>query len=168
MDSIEITILRTGAATAVAAKYLAREDAYVATICGCGNQGRISLKALTKVRPIEQVYAFDIDHHQAERFAAELAGELRLEAQAVRNLPDAVRPALPSLSARHCPLQWSIFMLQTTYVSHDHLLPLIVFLQKRDPVEVVLMFGGKRRCVVDVVEFLNLTVRDWNYLLAVF
>jgi len=91
MDSIEITILRTGAATAVAAKYLAREDARVATICGCGNQGRISLKALTKVRQIEQVYAFDIDHYQAERFAEELAGELRLEAQAVRDLPDAVR-----------------------------------------------------------------------------
>ena len=38
MDSIEITILRTGAATAVAAKHLAREGSQVATICGCGNQ----------------------------------------------------------------------------------------------------------------------------------
>ena len=46
MDSIEITILRTGAATAVAAKYLALDDASVITICGCGNQGKITLKAL--------------------------------------------------------------------------------------------------------------------------
>src|SRR5436305_11370440 len=36
MDSIEITILRTGAATAVAAKYLSRENARTALICGCG------------------------------------------------------------------------------------------------------------------------------------
>ncbi|HET7038897.1 MAG TPA: hypothetical protein VFH97_03360, partial [Gemmatimonadales bacterium] len=36
LDSIEITALRTGAATAVAAKYLARPDAGTATICGCG------------------------------------------------------------------------------------------------------------------------------------
>ena len=57
MDSIEITILRTGAATAVAAKYLAPVNAKTATICGCGNQGRISLKALMKVRKIEKAYA---------------------------------------------------------------------------------------------------------------
>ncbi|HST21170.1 MAG TPA: ornithine cyclodeaminase family protein, partial [Blastocatellia bacterium] len=36
MDSMEITIIRTGAATGLAAKYLARSDAKVATICGCG------------------------------------------------------------------------------------------------------------------------------------
>src|SRR5215510_7703255 len=58
MDSIEITIIRTGAATGVAAKYLARSDASVATIVGCGNQGRISLRALTTVRKLETAYAF--------------------------------------------------------------------------------------------------------------
>src|SRR3981081_3287752 len=41
MDSIEITIQRTGAATAVAAKYLAGSDSKTVTICGCGNQGRV-------------------------------------------------------------------------------------------------------------------------------
>jgi ornithine cyclodeaminase/alanine dehydrogenase-like protein (mu-crystallin family) len=43
MDSTEITSLRTGAATAVAATYLARRDASVATIAGCGVQGRVQL-----------------------------------------------------------------------------------------------------------------------------
>src|SRR5262245_20688989 len=38
MDSIEITTLRTGAATAIAARHLARPDSHVALICGCGNQ----------------------------------------------------------------------------------------------------------------------------------
>jgi ornithine cyclodeaminase/alanine dehydrogenase-like protein (mu-crystallin family) len=36
MDSMELTALRTAAATGVAAKYLARPDSRVATICGCG------------------------------------------------------------------------------------------------------------------------------------
>ena len=39
IDSSEITIVRTGAATGVAAKYLAKSDSKIATICGCGNQG---------------------------------------------------------------------------------------------------------------------------------
>ncbi len=46
LDSIEITIKRTGAATAIAARYLARPDSQVATICGCGEQGRVQLAAL--------------------------------------------------------------------------------------------------------------------------
>lgn len=90
MDSIEITIIRTGAATAVAAKYLAREDATVATICGGGNQGRVSLRALTKVRRIEQAYVYDLDNRRALRFAEELSGELRIEINPVQDLPMAV------------------------------------------------------------------------------
>ena len=49
MDSIEITILRTGAATAVAAKYLAAEDASTVAICGCGVQGRVQLRSVAEV-----------------------------------------------------------------------------------------------------------------------
>src|SRR6267142_6928495 len=59
MDSIEITIQRTGAATAVAAKYLANTGSKTVTICGCGNQGLVSVRALTKVLPIERVWAYD-------------------------------------------------------------------------------------------------------------
>ncbi len=90
LDSIEITILRTGAATAVAAKYLARADATVMTICGGGNQGRVSLRALAQVRRIEKAFIFDLDDRQAARFAEEFAGELQIEVKAVRDLPEAV------------------------------------------------------------------------------
>ena len=72
MDSIEITIQRTGAATALAAHHLARPEASVATICGCGTQGRIQLRALLAVRPIKRVYAVDRDANAAARFAAEM------------------------------------------------------------------------------------------------
>ena len=91
MDSIEITILRTGAATAVAAKYLARLNSHVATICGCGNQGRVQLRALAQVLPLRRVWAFDTDEQQARSFAAELCAELRIEIQSAHDLGEAVR-----------------------------------------------------------------------------
>jgi alanine dehydrogenase len=75
MDSIEITILRTGAATAVAAKYLARENARTALICGCGNQGRIQARALQKVRKLERIFAFDANKDVAADFAEEMGAE---------------------------------------------------------------------------------------------
>jgi alanine dehydrogenase len=90
MDSMEITIIRTGAATGVAAKYLARADAAVATICGCGNQGRISLRALATVRSLTRAYAWDIDESQARRFADELRKALGIEVIAVSDLAKAV------------------------------------------------------------------------------
>ncbi|MGA9994446.1 MAG: ornithine cyclodeaminase family protein [Pyrinomonadaceae bacterium] len=91
MDSIEITIQRTGAATAVAAKYLARPDSKIVTICGCGNQGQVSLRALAKLFSLEHVFAYDSDGAQAERFASKLSEELRIEIEAVRELEKAVK-----------------------------------------------------------------------------
>ncbi|HSE97473.1 MAG TPA: ornithine cyclodeaminase family protein, partial [Blastocatellia bacterium] len=90
MDSMEITIIRTGAATGVAAKYLARPGAKVATICGCGNQGRISLKALNHVRPLTRAYAFDTEEEYARRFAEELSKEMGIEVIAVSDLAKSV------------------------------------------------------------------------------
>jgi ornithine cyclodeaminase/alanine dehydrogenase-like protein (mu-crystallin family) len=90
MDSTEITIIRTGAATAVAAKYLSRPDAKIATICGCGNQGRISLKALMKVRKLETVYVNDINESAAHRFAKELGDELGILIIVSNNLSKSV------------------------------------------------------------------------------
>ena len=71
MDSIEITILRTGAATGVAARTLARKGAGAVTICGCGNQGRVSLRALQSFMRIERLYLWDIDPQASTKLAAE-------------------------------------------------------------------------------------------------
>ena len=91
MDSIEITALRTAAATAVAAKYLAVQDAKVVTVCGCGRQGRVQLRALVTVRRLKQVLAYDTNEDQAIRFARELAGEFAVSVTAVTDLAAAVR-----------------------------------------------------------------------------
>jgi len=61
MDCTWITAKRTGAATAVAAKYLARQDSKSISILGCGVQGRSNLEALKVVFPeINLVKAYDI------------------------------------------------------------------------------------------------------------
>jgi alanine dehydrogenase len=90
MDSIEITVQRTGAATAVAAKYLARSDSRSLTICGCGNQGRVSTQALAKLFSLERVFAYDLDGARAERFALEMSEELRIGIEPAHDLKEAV------------------------------------------------------------------------------
>lgn len=91
MDSIEITTLRTGAATAVAAKHLARPGDVVVAICGCGNQGRVQLRAVSRVRPVTRAYAWDTDQEAAHRFAREMTGELGVPVAAIEEL-DRARP----------------------------------------------------------------------------
>lgn len=90
MDSIEITILRTAAASAVAARYLARADASTVTICGCGNQGKSHLRAMMQVRPIRRAFALDAHPETARWFAEVLAAELSIEVQMLESLADAV------------------------------------------------------------------------------
>lgn len=78
MDSIEITLLRTAAATAVAAKHLARPDSAALLVCGCGAQARAQLRTLARVLPIARITAWDADPAAADRFARELAGTLAI------------------------------------------------------------------------------------------
>lgn len=91
MESAEITIKRTGSATAVAAKYLARADARVATIVGGGIQGSIQLEALTRVRRLEKVFVYDQSVSAAETFAARVGEKLKISVQPRADLAAAVR-----------------------------------------------------------------------------
>lgn len=80
MDCTWITAVRTGAATAVAAKHLARPDAATVGILGCGVQGRSHLEALGVIFPLRRVVAYDIVPEHAERFVAEARERWGLEA----------------------------------------------------------------------------------------
>lgn len=91
MDSRDITSLRTAAATAVAAKYLARDDSRTVTICGCGNQGRIQLGALSRVCRLETAFAYDKDGERAFRFSEDLTSDLGISVKPVSDLAAAVR-----------------------------------------------------------------------------
>lgn len=74
MDGTRLTAIRTGAASAVASKYLAKKDARVAAIFGAGVQGRTQLEAICTVRHIEEVRVVDRDQKAAERFVKEMRG----------------------------------------------------------------------------------------------
>ena len=93
LDSAEITALRTGAATAVAARRLALPESSVATIIGCGIQGRVQLRSLTRVLPLRRAWALDADLEVARRFAAEMSESLDL---AVTPTDDLARATLDS------------------------------------------------------------------------
>lgn len=90
MDSVAITRIRTGAATAVAAKYLARANSNTVTICGCGTQGRVQLRALKHVLPIKQAYAFSRDEDRASEFADEMSEELGIVVSPTSDLRGSV------------------------------------------------------------------------------
>ena len=91
LDSIEITIQRTAAATAVATKYLARQDARVVTIVGCGIQGRAQLRSVACVRTIAEVHAYDVDAEAVDRFVAEMPRAVGAPVRAASRLSEALR-----------------------------------------------------------------------------
>jgi ornithine cyclodeaminase/alanine dehydrogenase-like protein (mu-crystallin family) len=91
IESGSITMLRTAAATAVAAKYLARSDARAATVVGCGVQGEIQLAAIAAVLPIQRALMLDNDHARAEAAAERATSRLGLRAEAVKDLRAALR-----------------------------------------------------------------------------
>jgi ornithine cyclodeaminase/alanine dehydrogenase len=68
MDCVWITAMRTGAATTVAARYLAREDSKDLGVLGAGVQGFSNLEALKVLFPIERVTVYDVDDAQRKRY----------------------------------------------------------------------------------------------------
>ena len=79
MDCVWITGARTGAATAVAARHLARPDSSVAGVLGCGVQGRTNIEALQVLFPLERVMAYDLDGEAARRYADDVGQRLGLD-----------------------------------------------------------------------------------------
>lgn len=74
MDCTWITAMRTGAATALAAKYLARSNSQTVGVLGCGVQGRSNLEALKTVFAIKRVVAYDVIPSALERFVDAVHG----------------------------------------------------------------------------------------------
>lgn len=90
LDSGEITRQRTAAASAVAAKYLARPDSRVITVCGCGTQGNVQLRAALRVLPIKKAFAFDMDRGKSRQFAADMSQQLSIEVLPVDDVAKAI------------------------------------------------------------------------------
>jgi len=78
MDGAYITAIRTGAASAVCAKVLARKDASVLGIIGAGVQGRMHLRAFQQVFKLKEVRVIDIKEGVVEKYREEMTAELGL------------------------------------------------------------------------------------------
>jgi ornithine cyclodeaminase/alanine dehydrogenase len=94
MDCIWITAKRTGGASAVAAKYLANNDAAWLAIIGCGVQGRSHLEAMLVQFPqIKLVTAYDKVRANLERFVLEMQGRFGVQMVAAEDCELAVKNA---------------------------------------------------------------------------
>jgi len=106
MDCTWITAMRTGAATAVAAKYLARAESSSVGILGCGVQGTSNLQALAEQFSLRRVAVFDAVMAQAERlanFARENFGLETVIAKTARDAVDGVDLAVTAGPLLHTP-----------------------------------------------------------------
>jgi ornithine cyclodeaminase/alanine dehydrogenase len=78
MDCIWITAMRTAAATAVAARRLARPESSVVGILGCGVQGKTNTEALNVLFPLEKVMAYDLNPEAVQSFAEDISSRFDL------------------------------------------------------------------------------------------
>jgi ornithine cyclodeaminase/alanine dehydrogenase-like protein (mu-crystallin family) len=90
MDCVWITAMRTGAATALSARYLARPESSVVGMLGCGVQGRTNVEALNVLFPLKQVMAYDVSSEAVDRYADEIGSRFDLEVIPVATPREAV------------------------------------------------------------------------------
>jgi ornithine cyclodeaminase/alanine dehydrogenase-like protein (mu-crystallin family) len=111
MDCAWITAKRTGAATALAAKYLARPESESVGILGCGVQGQSNLEALKVLFPLKRAFAYDTHSGRCETYAKKMSSQLGIEVTAVSDPKlavsgcDMVVTAGPILRKPHATIQ---------------------------------------------------------------
>jgi alanine dehydrogenase len=84
---------RTGAASAVATKYMARPEASVLGIIGTGTQARTQLAAVSHVRALESIRAFGRDRTRLENYCREMSDTLRKPVTPAKSAEETVRGA---------------------------------------------------------------------------
>jgi alanine dehydrogenase len=85
--------LRTGAASGVATKILARQNARTAAIIGTGGQAKTQLEAIANVRKLESILVYGRDVQRRDQFASEMSARLNLKVSAAHTPAAAVRNA---------------------------------------------------------------------------
>jgi ornithine cyclodeaminase/alanine dehydrogenase len=111
MDCVWITAMRTGAATALSARCLARPDSACVGVLGCGVQGRSNVEALKVLFPLKRVMAFDVEPEALRIYANDIETRLDLEVIPVKTPQEAVTgcdlivTAGPILKKPHATIQ---------------------------------------------------------------
>lgn len=92
-DGPTVTALRTGAASGVGARLMARPDATVMALIGAGVQAEAQIRAVLAARPIADVRVYARTRRPREAFAAAMDGVLPVSVRAVDSAEEAVRGA---------------------------------------------------------------------------
>ncbi|UCH21914.1 MAG: ornithine cyclodeaminase family protein [Deltaproteobacteria bacterium] len=90
MDCVWITAMRTGAATALSARCLARAESSVAGVLGCGVQGRTNVEALNVLFPLKRVVAYDIEPKAIQSYVRDIETRFGVEVIPVKTPREAV------------------------------------------------------------------------------
>jgi alanine dehydrogenase len=103
LDGTAITAMRTGAASALSVRLLAREDASTLALLGSGVQARSHARAFARVRRLREIRVASRSHERAAALAEELSSQLCVEARAVADAEEAVRGADLVAATTHSP-----------------------------------------------------------------
>lgn len=92
MDGGYLTAVRTGAASGVATKYLARKDkGQVAGIFGAGVQAKMQLWAMSVARDLQKAFVYDISSEAAGKFKSEMSGKLNLDVRIAKSADEILQ-----------------------------------------------------------------------------
>lgn len=103
MDAGYLTAVRTGAASGVATKYLAREDSTTCTVFGAGAQARTQVEGVKQVRPVEKIFVIDISPESSQKFADDMSKALGVSIIPTEDIEDAIRQSDIIMTATSSP-----------------------------------------------------------------
>ena len=91
MEAEHLGMVRTGAASGVAARYLSREESETVAILGTGYQAPAQLEAVCAVRPITRVKAYSRTRSNLLRFCSDMTARLGVPVEPADDAESAVR-----------------------------------------------------------------------------
>jgi ornithine cyclodeaminase len=118
VEAYDLTELRTGAVSAVATKYMAREDAETLGILGTGREARAQLRAVSRVRKLRRVKAWSRSADNRAVYAKEMSAELGVEVVPVETAEAAVRDSdiVLTITSANEPILDGMWLAQGTFV----------------------------------------------------
>lgn len=119
MDGTHITAMRTAAASAVAAKYLARKDSKILAVIGAGYQSLRQVEALREIMTLEAVRIFDINSDRAEQLAILLYDKFDITATTFASVEETIRGSdvLVTVTPSHKPVVKSEWVTEGMHIS---------------------------------------------------
>ncbi len=120
MDGTYITKLRTGAAGAVAAKYLSRKNSKTAAFIGAGEQAQAQLEGLMIIKPsINIIYVYDLNQNKAKKFCQKYSKKYNLKAFPVNLIQKAIENAdiIEACTSSSTPIIKSKFIREGTHIN---------------------------------------------------